>query len=191
MRDVIDRLDFFFFFKQKTAYEIMPSLVGSEMCIRDRYMGNINKRKQFRRNSMQVKFFLLAVFLLFASFAHAEQSTERTNSVIEGFLATLVPPAPHDPYHTLTESDRFYDYENCGGRCPGNCIAYIGCKIDPRDPRKTHQRNTTLHPSHPPLYRYLNTLLNPCVMHKYIRACPSSVGLYELLPRSASEVLNQ
>ena len=28
----------FFFFKQKTAYEIMPSLVGSEMCIRDRDM---------------------------------------------------------------------------------------------------------------------------------------------------------
>src|SRR5450756_2212597 len=27
---------FVFFFKQKTAYEIMPSLVGSEMCIRDR-----------------------------------------------------------------------------------------------------------------------------------------------------------
>ena len=26
-----------FFFKQKTAYEIMPRLVGSEMCIRDRY----------------------------------------------------------------------------------------------------------------------------------------------------------
>jgi len=26
----------FFFFNQKTAYEIMPSLVGSEMCIRDR-----------------------------------------------------------------------------------------------------------------------------------------------------------
>ena len=25
-----------FFFKQKTAYEIMPGLVGSEMCIRDR-----------------------------------------------------------------------------------------------------------------------------------------------------------
>src|SRR5450756_3076729 len=29
---------FFFLFKQKTAYEIMPSLVGSEMCIRDRFM---------------------------------------------------------------------------------------------------------------------------------------------------------
>ena len=25
-------------FKQKTAYEIMPSLVGSEMCIRDRFI---------------------------------------------------------------------------------------------------------------------------------------------------------
>jgi len=29
----------FFFFKQKTAYEIRLSLVGSEMCIRDSYRG--------------------------------------------------------------------------------------------------------------------------------------------------------
>ena len=29
-------LGFFFFFKQKTAYEISACLVGSEMCIRDR-----------------------------------------------------------------------------------------------------------------------------------------------------------
>src|SRR5450756_646613 len=28
------------FFKQKTAYEIMPSLVGSEMCIRDRWISD-------------------------------------------------------------------------------------------------------------------------------------------------------
>src|SRR5450756_1382118 len=35
---------FFFFFKQKTAYEIMPSLVGSEMCIRDRHStGQLHK----------------------------------------------------------------------------------------------------------------------------------------------------
>ncbi len=27
---------FVFFFKQKTAYELLRSLVGSEMCIRDR-----------------------------------------------------------------------------------------------------------------------------------------------------------
>ncbi len=29
----------FFFFKQKTAYEMSASLVGSEMCIRDRLLG--------------------------------------------------------------------------------------------------------------------------------------------------------
>ena len=29
-------LFFFVFFKQKTAYEMLRSLVGSEMCIRDR-----------------------------------------------------------------------------------------------------------------------------------------------------------
>eukprot|EP01016_Furgasonia_blochmanni_P050349 TRINITY_DN7770_c0_g1_i7.p1 TRINITY_DN7770_c0_g1~~TRINITY_DN7770_c0_g1_i7.p1 ORF type:complete len:364 (+),score=31.31 TRINITY_DN7770_c0_g1_i7:2-1093(+) len=34
----------FFFFKQKTAYEIMPSLVGSEMCIRDRLYTQDNSR---------------------------------------------------------------------------------------------------------------------------------------------------
>ncbi|CUX57333.1 hypothetical protein BN3590_02257 [Clostridium sp. C105KSO15] len=37
---------FFFFFKQKTAYEIMPSLVGSEMCIRDRYTPEPEKLTQ-------------------------------------------------------------------------------------------------------------------------------------------------
>ncbi len=30
---------FFFFFKQKTAYEMERGLVGSEMCIRDRTTG--------------------------------------------------------------------------------------------------------------------------------------------------------
>eukprot|EP00658_Telonema_sp_P-2_P033275 TRINITY_DN24454_c0_g1_i1.p1 TRINITY_DN24454_c0_g1~~TRINITY_DN24454_c0_g1_i1.p1 ORF type:complete len:107 (-),score=35.37 TRINITY_DN24454_c0_g1_i1:52-372(-) len=30
----------FFFFKQKTAYEMLRSLVGSEMCIRDRLSGH-------------------------------------------------------------------------------------------------------------------------------------------------------
>ena len=29
----------FFFFKQKTAYEMLRSLVGSEMCIRDSKLG--------------------------------------------------------------------------------------------------------------------------------------------------------
>ena len=33
------KIRFKFFFKQKTAYEILSGLVGSEMCIRDRYKG--------------------------------------------------------------------------------------------------------------------------------------------------------
>ena len=33
-------LSVIFFFKQKTAYEMLRSLVGSEMCIRDRYIGD-------------------------------------------------------------------------------------------------------------------------------------------------------
>eukprot|EP00658_Telonema_sp_P-2_P029925 TRINITY_DN22691_c0_g1_i2.p1 TRINITY_DN22691_c0_g1~~TRINITY_DN22691_c0_g1_i2.p1 ORF type:complete len:111 (+),score=50.17 TRINITY_DN22691_c0_g1_i2:129-461(+) len=35
---------FFFFFKQKTAYEMLRSLVGSEMCIRDRNKKSTRKR---------------------------------------------------------------------------------------------------------------------------------------------------
>ena len=31
-----------FFFKQKTAYEVLRSLVGSEMCIRDRSLRDLN-----------------------------------------------------------------------------------------------------------------------------------------------------
>ena len=35
----------FFFFKQKTAYEISLGLVGSEMCIRDRCVKFFNELK--------------------------------------------------------------------------------------------------------------------------------------------------
>src|SRR5665254_18904 len=38
----IVELDFFFFFKQKTAYEMLRSLVGSEICIRDRNSTDID-----------------------------------------------------------------------------------------------------------------------------------------------------
>eukprot|EP00658_Telonema_sp_P-2_P079252 TRINITY_DN7603_c0_g1_i3.p1 TRINITY_DN7603_c0_g1~~TRINITY_DN7603_c0_g1_i3.p1 ORF type:complete len:314 (+),score=90.74 TRINITY_DN7603_c0_g1_i3:109-1050(+) len=48
---------FFFFFKQKTAYEMLRSLVGSEMCIRDRVqvieeLGPIKIRE--RKNGLRV-----------------------------------------------------------------------------------------------------------------------------------------
>src|SRR5678815_5844408 len=38
---------FFFFFKQKTAYEMLRSLVGSEMCIRDRPR-DVRRRRTLR-----------------------------------------------------------------------------------------------------------------------------------------------
>eukprot|EP00658_Telonema_sp_P-2_P050832 TRINITY_DN38866_c0_g1_i1.p1 TRINITY_DN38866_c0_g1~~TRINITY_DN38866_c0_g1_i1.p1 ORF type:complete len:201 (+),score=34.57 TRINITY_DN38866_c0_g1_i1:36-638(+) len=38
----------FFFFKQKTAYEMLRSLVGSEMCIRDRYQRRVRGRGRGR-----------------------------------------------------------------------------------------------------------------------------------------------
>eukprot|EP00831_Metopus_contortus_P062587 TRINITY_DN54759_c0_g1_i1.p1 TRINITY_DN54759_c0_g1~~TRINITY_DN54759_c0_g1_i1.p1 ORF type:complete len:118 (-),score=53.04 TRINITY_DN54759_c0_g1_i1:93-446(-) len=35
-------VNYFFFFKQKTAYEMQRGLVGSEMCIRDRYQRRVH-----------------------------------------------------------------------------------------------------------------------------------------------------
>ena len=40
LRVVLFSFFLFFFFKQKTAYEMLRSLVGSEMCIRDRIVGS-------------------------------------------------------------------------------------------------------------------------------------------------------
>ena len=38
------------FFKQKTAYEIMPSLVGSEMCIRDSFKPQVRSSQSSQNN---------------------------------------------------------------------------------------------------------------------------------------------
>eukprot|EP00831_Metopus_contortus_P080591 TRINITY_DN8274_c0_g1_i1.p2 TRINITY_DN8274_c0_g1~~TRINITY_DN8274_c0_g1_i1.p2 ORF type:complete len:137 (-),score=52.65 TRINITY_DN8274_c0_g1_i1:368-778(-) len=40
-------INFFFFFKQKTAYEMQRGLVGSEMCIRDRYQRRVHGEAGF------------------------------------------------------------------------------------------------------------------------------------------------
>eukprot|EP00658_Telonema_sp_P-2_P057270 TRINITY_DN45716_c0_g2_i1.p1 TRINITY_DN45716_c0_g2~~TRINITY_DN45716_c0_g2_i1.p1 ORF type:complete len:113 (+),score=29.43 TRINITY_DN45716_c0_g2_i1:42-380(+) len=42
----------FFFFKQKTAYEMLRSLVGSEMCIRDRYQRRVRGRELMRAHRL-------------------------------------------------------------------------------------------------------------------------------------------
>eukprot|EP00831_Metopus_contortus_P055384 TRINITY_DN4682_c0_g1_i1.p1 TRINITY_DN4682_c0_g1~~TRINITY_DN4682_c0_g1_i1.p1 ORF type:complete len:355 (-),score=112.29 TRINITY_DN4682_c0_g1_i1:62-1126(-) len=60
---------FFFFFKQKTAYEMQRGLVGSEMCIRDRYQRRVHGEKDdfavevsvygddFTKNNVSIKYF--------------------------------------------------------------------------------------------------------------------------------------
>ncbi len=45
----MERSFYFFFFKQKTAYEISLGLVGSEMCIRDRTTGVSNPHNNIAR----------------------------------------------------------------------------------------------------------------------------------------------
>ena len=50
---MVPLLPIFFFFKQKTAYEIRLSLVGSEMCIRDRrYLNPNSTRNKASKSSL-------------------------------------------------------------------------------------------------------------------------------------------
>eukprot|EP00658_Telonema_sp_P-2_P053055 TRINITY_DN41461_c0_g1_i1.p1 TRINITY_DN41461_c0_g1~~TRINITY_DN41461_c0_g1_i1.p1 ORF type:complete len:119 (+),score=13.79 TRINITY_DN41461_c0_g1_i1:56-412(+) len=48
-------VSFVFFFKQKTAYEMLRSLVGSEMCIRDRSKGDRPGQIQHHLNNQMMK----------------------------------------------------------------------------------------------------------------------------------------
>ena len=51
--------EFIFFFKQKTAYEMLRSLVGSEMCIRDRCSlqpPTLNRTRQYARHPHQRRY---------------------------------------------------------------------------------------------------------------------------------------
>ena len=47
----------FFFFKQKTAYEMLRSLVGSEMCIRDRpcSVHDVNAARDYAERLLPVR----------------------------------------------------------------------------------------------------------------------------------------
>ena len=62
----------FFFFKQKTAYEMLRSLVGSEMCIRDR----INTLEYIRRltNGRPIQALLGGMHLAAASHERMENT---------------------------------------------------------------------------------------------------------------------
>eukprot|EP01015_Nassula_variabilis_P024869 TRINITY_DN4793_c0_g1_i3.p1 TRINITY_DN4793_c0_g1~~TRINITY_DN4793_c0_g1_i3.p1 ORF type:complete len:312 (+),score=64.85 TRINITY_DN4793_c0_g1_i3:9-944(+) len=72
-----------FFFKQKTAYEMLRSLVGSEMCIRDRYMGFMKGGELFyhlqkeRRFSEDRARFYAAEILLALEYLHSKDLVYR------------------------------------------------------------------------------------------------------------------
>eukprot|EP00831_Metopus_contortus_P040227 TRINITY_DN3151_c0_g1_i4.p2 TRINITY_DN3151_c0_g1~~TRINITY_DN3151_c0_g1_i4.p2 ORF type:complete len:114 (+),score=9.49 TRINITY_DN3151_c0_g1_i4:3-344(+) len=63
---------FFFFFKQKTAYEMQRGLVGSEMCIRDSFLSNLGNRI---RNDILVSslFLFYRTFYLFFLFGYGRK----------------------------------------------------------------------------------------------------------------------
>ena len=76
----------FFFFKQETAYEMLRSLVGSEMCIRDRLAAGVPVRTVSGRLGHANAATTLNVY------AHFLQASDRQAAdVIEGLLAA--PPA--------------------------------------------------------------------------------------------------
>eukprot|EP00658_Telonema_sp_P-2_P044707 TRINITY_DN32605_c0_g1_i1.p1 TRINITY_DN32605_c0_g1~~TRINITY_DN32605_c0_g1_i1.p1 ORF type:complete len:154 (+),score=44.17 TRINITY_DN32605_c0_g1_i1:126-587(+) len=64
-------LSIFFFFKQKTAYEMLRSLVGSEMCIRDRY------QRRVRETACPLMLWLVSLLTLCvgASIVHVDSHT--------------------------------------------------------------------------------------------------------------------
>ena len=75
----------FFFFKQKTAYEMLRSLVGSEMCIRDSHRDRatfIGDRRA--RNRLE----LLGVKVLLFTWWDYTEHPERLVAQVRAALAT-------------------------------------------------------------------------------------------------------
>ena len=74
-----------FFFKQKTAYEISACLVGSEMCIRDRYQTHCSRHSR-------LKFFAEAFFqkgrkVFWLTFFSKKVSFKKVGEVVGGVVA--------------------------------------------------------------------------------------------------------
>src|SRR5450756_1163944 len=84
------RFRVFFFFKQKTAYEFMPSLVGSEMCIRDR-------RQLFFATVLAMGVSLLLGYLASYVIARRLKRIERSaEAIASGDLTATVPARVED-----------------------------------------------------------------------------------------------
>eukprot|EP00658_Telonema_sp_P-2_P048429 TRINITY_DN36842_c0_g1_i2.p1 TRINITY_DN36842_c0_g1~~TRINITY_DN36842_c0_g1_i2.p1 ORF type:complete len:139 (+),score=41.82 TRINITY_DN36842_c0_g1_i2:62-478(+) len=81
----------FFFFKQKTAYEMLRSLVGSEMCIRDRY--HVIRRAMDKGKQLSLFHFMRRMLL--------EQSSVSGESEIQCLLQQLEKHTDNDGEYVL------------------------------------------------------------------------------------------
>eukprot|EP00831_Metopus_contortus_P001674 TRINITY_DN10601_c0_g1_i2.p1 TRINITY_DN10601_c0_g1~~TRINITY_DN10601_c0_g1_i2.p1 ORF type:complete len:208 (+),score=58.51 TRINITY_DN10601_c0_g1_i2:127-750(+) len=88
---------FFFFFKQKTAYEMQRGLVGSEMCIRDRY--------QRRVHGSIVKRTLKVSRILQARFGSVDKFNEDLKTKLEGDSYGNVAASELEKYFSDTLKD--------------------------------------------------------------------------------------
>eukprot|EP00831_Metopus_contortus_P002083 TRINITY_DN10772_c0_g1_i3.p3 TRINITY_DN10772_c0_g1~~TRINITY_DN10772_c0_g1_i3.p3 ORF type:complete len:144 (+),score=21.76 TRINITY_DN10772_c0_g1_i3:108-539(+) len=103
---------FFFFFKQKTAYEMQRGLVGSEMCIRDRYIASVlasvtrdgtvlerNEQRAVQRDSLRKgnALCLLLVKLLLCVCVWNQESLciSKSEAFQRSNLANCVPDTPY------------------------------------------------------------------------------------------------
>eukprot|EP00658_Telonema_sp_P-2_P015569 TRINITY_DN16004_c0_g1_i2.p1 TRINITY_DN16004_c0_g1~~TRINITY_DN16004_c0_g1_i2.p1 ORF type:complete len:155 (-),score=20.76 TRINITY_DN16004_c0_g1_i2:144-608(-) len=82
---------FFFFFKQKTAYEMLRSLVGSEMCIRDRCSGRLQLSKLHPAEAQDTPRSCCGVVLLHASLSQKGPWCEPTEGSRGQVMSTCRP----------------------------------------------------------------------------------------------------
>eukprot|EP00825_Cyclidium_porcatum_P051776 TRINITY_DN9625_c0_g1_i1.p3 TRINITY_DN9625_c0_g1~~TRINITY_DN9625_c0_g1_i1.p3 ORF type:complete len:140 (-),score=34.70 TRINITY_DN9625_c0_g1_i1:128-547(-) len=82
-------MSFFFFFKQKTAYEIMPSLVGSEMCIRDSSSTLLQKKVFFFFGKMNC-FLRLYTLLSVLALCFADKNDSKSDKPVDIIIGVLI-----------------------------------------------------------------------------------------------------
>eukprot|EP00658_Telonema_sp_P-2_P045386 TRINITY_DN3333_c0_g1_i2.p1 TRINITY_DN3333_c0_g1~~TRINITY_DN3333_c0_g1_i2.p1 ORF type:complete len:199 (-),score=72.13 TRINITY_DN3333_c0_g1_i2:213-809(-) len=114
---------FFFFFKQKTAYEMLRSLVGSEMCIRDSFSTevfvNLNRLEPERcglkaseverdRKEIEVQLYGAMVQILLAILEMAPKVTKVAFSAVDRDLQAIMESLQqHSKLRTLKRKECF------------------------------------------------------------------------------------
>eukprot|EP00658_Telonema_sp_P-2_P075970 TRINITY_DN6583_c0_g1_i9.p1 TRINITY_DN6583_c0_g1~~TRINITY_DN6583_c0_g1_i9.p1 ORF type:complete len:153 (-),score=32.45 TRINITY_DN6583_c0_g1_i9:66-524(-) len=131
-------LCFFFFFKQKTAYEMLRSLVGSEMCIRDRW-GAISfwgrSNLHFFSSTVNAAEYKKAIKEAMLDYLHDAEWM----AVPEGIELTFMQDGA--PCHTAASTDQWLE-ENLpsGWRYTGRGQGDRACCLDRGEALRGHRR---------------------------------------------------